>query len=195
MIGILIFLVIYVYSSTLYPGGSQANLNSEGFDWINNYWCNLMNEKGMNEQQNPARPFAILAMIILCSSLMIFFIRFANIIPKSKIWKGIIKIGGILSMISATLMFTKLHDLMTIISSLFGFLVVIGIIREIYKSEIQGYKLSGLLCILLLGLNNYIYYTQHFIEVLPLLQKITFAIVLLWIVGLNGKLITEHRNK
>ena len=185
VIGIVIFVGLYIFSSTLYPGGSQANLNSEGFDWINNYWCNLMNEKGMNGQPNPAKPYSIIAMIILCLSLMFFFIQFAQIYSKSKIWKRIIKTSGIISMSFAILIFTKYHDLMTTLSSIFGVFVVIGIIREIYKSKLSIYKITGVICILILGLNNYIYYTQQFIQVLPLLQKITFAIVLLWIIGLN----------
>ena len=188
IIGIVIFVGLYIFSSTLYPGGSQANLNSEGFDWINNYWCNLMNEKGMNGQPNPAKPYSIIAMIILCLSLMFFFIQFAQIYSKSKIWKRIIKTSGIISMSFAILIFTKYHDLMTTLSSIFGLFVVIGIIRETYKSKLSIYKITGVICILILGLNNYIYYTQQFIEILPLLQKITFAIVLLWIIGLNFKI-------
>ena len=94
-------------------------------------------------------------------------------------------VNGILSMTFAILIFTEYHDLITIISSIFGFFVVIGIIRAVYKSELAIYKISGVVCILLLGMNNYIYYTNQFIEVLPLLQKITFAIILIWIIGLN----------
>lgn len=185
IIGIVTFVLLYIFSSTLYPGGSQANLNSEGFDWVNNYWCNLMNEKGMNGKANPAMPYSILAMIILCLSLMFFFIQFAQIYSNNKIWNLIIKTSGIISMSFAILIFTKYHDLMTTLSSIFGVFVVIGIIREIYKSKLSIYKITGVICILILGINNYIYYTQQFIQVLPLLQKITFAIVLLWIIGLN----------
>ena len=185
IIGIVTFISLYIFSSTLYPGGSQADLNSEGFDWVNNYWCNLMNEKGMNGQPNPAMPYSILATVILCLCLMFFFNQFAQAYSKSKIWKRIIKTSGIISMSFAILIFTKYHDLMTILSSLFGLFVVIGIIIELYKSELTLYKISGVVCILILGLNNYIYYSQQFIETLPLLQKITFSIVLLWIIGLN----------
>jgi hypothetical protein len=194
-IGILLFIVFYIYSSTLYPGGSQLNSNSEGFDWINNYWCNLMSEKGMNEQINPARPCAISAMIILCLSLMFFFIQFANTFPKSRFWKRLIIVNGVLSMIFAILIFTKYHDLMTIISSIFGLFVVIGIIKEVYKSELMIYKISGVICILLLGINNYIYYTQQFIEGLPLIQKVTFAFILIWIIGLNYELMKKKKEK
>ncbi len=191
IVGIIAFVGLYIFSSTLYPGGSQADLNSEEFDWVNNYWCNLMNEKGMNGQPNPAKPFSILAMVVLCISLMIFFIQFAKTYPKSRQWKQIIMVNGILSMTFAILIFTEYHDLMTIISSIFGLFVVIGIIREVYKSELTIYKIGGVACILLLGMNNYIYYTKHFIEALPLLQKITFAIVLIWIIGLNYELIKK----
>jgi len=91
-------------------------------------------------------------------------------------------------MIFAALMFTKFHDLMTIVSSFFGLFVVIGIVREIYRSELIFYKIAGIICLLLLGLNNYIYYTSQFIEWLPLIQKITFLFVLVWILGLNYEL-------
>jgi hypothetical protein len=187
-IGIFIFVVLYIYSSTRYPGGSQADLSTDGFDWINNYWCNLMNPNAMNEQINPARPFAISAMIILCFALMIFFIRFAEVFSRRLIWKRIIQINGVLSMFFAALIFTQFHDLMTILSSVFGAAVVIGIIRELYLSKLILYKVSGFFCLLLLGMNNYIYYTEQLLYTLPLLQKITFATVLFWIFLLNVKM-------
>ena len=100
------FVGLYVFAASLYPGGSQANMNSVGFDWFNNYWCNLMNEKAMNGLENPARPIAITAMIILCASLLLFFIQFAKHYVKNRTWKMIIQILGTLSMISAALIFT-----------------------------------------------------------------------------------------
>ena len=144
-----------------------------------------MNEKATNGALNPARPIAIFAQVLLCLSLMIFFIQFGEVYEENKWWERGIKIGGILSMFFAILIFTPYHDLMTLISSFFGVFVVIGIIRAIYKSDLRGYKITGIGCILLLGLNNYIYYTTHFLEWLPLIQKITFFLVLIWILGLN----------
>lgn len=194
-IGIIIFAVMYVYASTLYPGGSQANLEFVGFDWINNYWCNLLSKNGMNGIPNPARPIAISAMIILCFSLSIFFFQFSHIIIKSKIWRIMIKVFGILSMLFAALIFTKYHDLMTIISSFFGLFVLIGIIKGIYQSHLSFYKLTGLLGILLLGVNNLIYYSKIHIELLPIIQKITFVIVLFWVIGLNLEMAKKKSNR
>ncbi|WP_240315504.1 hypothetical protein [Aquimarina longa] len=148
-----------------------------------------MSETGINKISNPARPFSILAMIILCISLAIFFIQFATKFSTGLFWKNTIRISGTLSMIFAILIFTKYHDLMTILSSFFAVFVVAGIIRQIYKSKMTLFKISGIVCIVFLVLNNYIYYSEHFIKVLPLLQKITFAFILIWILGLNHKLI------
>ncbi len=186
--GIITFLILYYYSSNLYPGGSQENLDSIGFDWINNYWCNLMSKNGMNGAINAARPFAIVAMIVLCSSVSIFFYQFAEIISQKILWKKSIKISGILSMIFATLMFTAYHDAVTILSSLFGLIAVMGIIKGIYGSNLFYFKLTGGICLILLAINNIIYYSTKFIEWLPLIQKITLLIVLIWILGLNGEI-------
>ncbi|MEL6811559.1 MAG: hypothetical protein AAFP76_09515 [Bacteroidota bacterium] len=191
-IGILVFMGLYFYASTLYPGGSQNNVNSVGFDWVHNYWCNLMNLQGINGQPNPARPIAITGMVILCTSLALFFIQFANKVATVRSWKVIIKLFGIISMVLAVLIFTRYHDLMTTLSSVFGIFVVIGVIWEIYKSNMPYFKISGLLCILLLIVNNYVYYTQHGIEYLPLLQKLTFVFVLAWIVGINYKMTRKN---
>lgn len=137
---------------------------------------------------NPARPFAISAMIILCASLTAFFFQFTTVLEKDKTWQGIIRLFGTLSMISAALIFTKFHDTLTTISSVFGAIVVLRIIKTVYNSHLRPFKISGIACIVLLMVNNFIYYSEYYIEHLPLIQKITFALVLAWIVGLNVEL-------
>ncbi len=187
-IGILSFVILYVYGTSLYPGGSQLDINSEGFDWLNNYWCNLMNEKGINGQNNPARIFSIVAMILVCNSLAIFFYQFSKFFAQRKIWKLSISFGGVLSMLFASLIFTEYHDLFTIISSIIGFFALFGITIEMYYGNFSFYKKLGVICIFLLFLNNMIYYSHVWIEILPFLQKITFLIVILWVSGLNYEL-------
>lgn len=187
-IGILLFLSLYYYASTLYPGGSQANLTSVGFDWMHNYWCNLLNEQAMNGQLNPARPIAITALFLLCLSLAAFFMQFANKLSTNRLWKMAIQRSGAIALFFTLLIFTQFHDLMTTLASLFGSVTVIGIIWSIHKSKMSLFKWSGVLCILLMGLNNYIYYSEHWLAYLPFIQKITFVIVLAWVAGLNLKL-------
>ncbi len=191
---IFIFAVLYFYSSTLYPGGSQADLTTPGFDWVHNYWSDLMNETGRNEQLNPAEPFAIAAMVIMCIGLMIFFIQFAAKFSKHRVWRSVIQISGTLAMICAILTFTEYHAPMIALSSFFGLFLLAGIIREVYNSEMILMKIGGVVCVLLLVINNYIYFSRNFVEILPLLQKITFAIVLLWFIGLNAELVKRNKS-
>ena len=94
-------------------------------------------------------------------------------------------------MISAILIFTRYHDIMTTFLSVFGALAIIGIIQAIYKSNLTYFKLSGLVCIILIGINNLIYYSGNSIKYLPLVQKITIIVVLAWTVGLNLNMIKK----
>lgn len=186
--GILLFWGLYFYAATLYPGGSQAEVNSIGYDWVHNYWCNLLSINATNGQPNPARPVAISATIILCLSLLFFFVQFANKVVQPKTWQKAILFGGSFSMLFAVFIFTEYHDLMTTLSSVFGIFAVLGVIRALYKSDLKFYKITGVFCIVLLGLNNFIYYTEIGIFYLPLLQKITLGIVLTWVGGLSLKM-------
>ena len=187
-IGILVFIGIYIYASKLYPGGSIADINSIGFDWSNNHWCNLMRESGLNGIQNQARPVAIAGISILCISMIIFFIQFANYFEKGRIWNLAIKISGSLAMISATFIFTEYHDLMTTILSICGTIVIIGMIRALHNNHLTFFKVMGFFCILIIGLNNFFYYNEDLIQYSPLVQKGAFFLILSWTVGLNLKM-------
>jgi hypothetical protein len=187
-LGILTFIGIYVYASTLYPGGSQADINSVGYDWRNNYWCNLTSEDAMNGLENPARPVALLGMVILCSSMTLFFFHFANYFEKNRIWKMTIKIANALAMGAAVFIFTKYHDIMTAISSICGVVGIIGIIRALHKNNLTFFKVSGMICVALLGILSLFYYNENLINYLPIVQKVGFIWILSWIVGLNLKM-------
>jgi hypothetical protein len=191
--GICLFTALYIYSATLYPGGSQADLHSTGFDWVNNYWCNLMNEKAMNGQINPARPMAIVAMVVLCSSLASFFVQFASKVELTRFWRRWIAISGVCSMFTTVWLFTEWHDIATIIASVFGLATLIGVMYGLVKNRMRGYLLTCGLIAILLGVNNYIYYTEQGLGALPLLQKISFAVVLLWVVAVNRSICTKKQ--
>lgn len=189
--GILIFISLFIYSASLYPGGSQADLNSVGFDWSNNFWCNLMRENGLNGQENLAKPVAILGIIVLASSMILFFFQFANHFVKNKFWKVIIKFSGAMAMLSAIFIFTTYHDVMTTLVSVFGAMVLIGLIRTLHKKQMTFFKVSGIICMILVAINNLMYYNEDLIKYLPIIQKCNFILILAWTVGLNFKIKNE----
>ncbi|RIV33082.1 hypothetical protein D2V08_11795 [Flagellimonas lutimaris] len=184
-IGILVFIGIYIYASKLYPGGSLADINSAGFDWLNNHWCNLMRENGLNGVQNQARPVAIAGITILCGSMIIFFFQFADHFEKSRNWKIIIRISGTVGMLSASFIFTKYHDIMTTILSVFGTLVIIGMLRALHKNQLTVLMVMGVFCMIIVGLNNFFYYNENLTQYSPIVQKTAFLLILSWTVCLN----------
>ena len=184
-IGILVFIGIYIYASKIYPGGSLADINSAGFDWLNNHWCNLMRENGLNGVQNQARPVAIAGITILCGSMIIFFFQFADYFEKSRNWKIIIRISGTVGMLSASFIFTKYHDIMTTILSVFGTLVIIGMLRALHKNQLTVLMVMGVFCMIIVGLNNFFYYNENLTQYSPIVQKTAFLLILSWTVCLN----------
>lgn len=193
--GIIVFLLLFYYSTTVYPGGSQANMSSPGFNWIHNYWCNLTDKIAMNGSNNPARPFAITAMILLCGSLLIFFNLFAVNYAGSGLRKKVIQTSGLLSMIFTSMIFTSWHNQMILLACGAGSIITIAIIITGWKGNPLIYKITAGLCTVLLILNALIYYTGQYLIILPLLQKITFLLILLWITGLNFRMIQINNLK
>lgn len=193
-LGILVFIGLYIYAASLYPGGSQANPDAIGWNWYNNLWCNLMSENAINGLKNPASVIARFAMAVLSSSIAVFYFLCAKFLVKNRIWTIIIKITGVLLMISAIFIFTKYHDIMTTIISICGLIGIAGILRALYLNKMTFFVVFGLLCLLVIGMNNLFYYIERLNEYLPLVQNFDFALIFLWTVGLNFKIFYKQES-
>ena len=181
LLGIFIFICLYVIAATFYPGGSQVDKNSPGFSWINNYWCNLLNQKAINGKINPARPVALFAMLVLCFALSYFYFLFPKYTPLSKIYKRIIQFSGIISMFVSLFIFSDFHDIILNIACLIGLIAITGIFAGLWKLKWQKLFWMGLISVPLIALNNYLYYSKGMLVYLPIVQKISFLYFLLWI--------------
>jgi len=188
-IGILLFYMLYFISSFYYSGGSNADINATGFDWVSNYTCDLFHTHGINGLPNPARPIGLVGVVIICTSLSVFFYQFSQVIPMSSLWAKIIQIAGGLCMICAVLLFTDLHHTMVLLASILGLLAIIGAVRGLLKNKYKKQVFLGAVCMFLLILNNYFYSTDTITNILPLIQKITIVLILSWVMSLNFELI------
>jgi hypothetical protein len=184
LIGITLSILLLTLSAAYYPGGSQHDKNSVGYDFQHNYLCNLFNEKAVNGVENPARFWAIGGMLCLCVSMSLFFVRFSEKIPNATSAK-IIKYCGVGSMFFALMVATPYHDLMTTLSSVTALFAVFYMTVAIFKSKRPLLKWLSGLCLAVLYANNYIYYTQHWLEFLPILQKISFLIAFAMILSFD----------
>lgn len=184
----LLFLICYAIAVYLYPGGSQADAHSIGFSWMHNYWCNLTNPVAVNGQANPGAVYALSGLTFSCLSVMAIFILFFKSSPISKTLQLFYSISGILALVCAGLIATDWHDSMTVLASLFGLISLLGAVLLINRSNWGELKWLGILCLVLVIANNYVYYTNHFLYYLPLLQKLMFIAVLFWFIMLNIRL-------
>jgi len=188
LIGNFLFIILYVIAAVFYPGGSNTDKTSTGYNLTENYWCNLLNEKAINGELNTAKPVAVIAMIILCISLSSFWILFPVLTQLKKSTGLLIQVAGIISMLTAFLLLTNVdHDIAVNTSSSFGFIAMAATIMALRQLKWNKLFLFGLFNILLMLLNNYLYHGGH-MTYLPIVQKFSFLSFLIWFSLIDLKL-------
>lgn len=181
LLGIPCFILLYIIATLYYPGGSYADNKAAGFSWLHNYWCNLLNDKAINGQINPAQPIAVTAMGLLCISLAAFWYCFPFSTTAKKAHQLLVRYSGTLAMVTATMLGVLEHDWVTNIASLLGVIAVIGTLVILKKERWNFLFGYGIVNVFLVGINNLFYYNPHLIHYLPIIQKITFASFLVWL--------------
>jgi hypothetical protein len=184
LLGIVIAILLLVIAAIHYPGGSQKDLNSVGYDWKNNYLSNLFSAKAVNGQENASRPWASVGMLFLCISFALFFIDSSNKIASKGAAK-IIKYCGAGSMIFGFLAVTPLHDLMIPIVSTLSLIGCFYITVFVLKSKLHFLKFLSIVCLLVFYVCVYMYFTRSYLNFLPIMQKLSFLIDIIWILSLT----------
>ena len=179
--GIFIFILLFTAAASLYPGGSYADKAAKGYSWLNNYWCDLLSEDAKNGLPNTARPVAIAGWFVLCISLSIFWYILPERFLITTTHKKIIRYSGVM-------LFTSFHDEVIYLGGVFGFISLTGIFVALYKSKLYHFFYSGIASAFLIIINYWIVLTGKYIALLPLIQKITFAVILCWIFFISKRL-------
>lgn len=182
---IVVFIITFIVASIYYPGGSYFDRKAEGFSWLHNYWCNLMGKSALNGIKNPARPIAIAGAAILCAGVGYFYFLFPRYFKVNTTWKRLTEIFGIASMVFAVFLYSNYHDLTLTIAGVFGFGAMMGTLIALRRNNSPVMLTIGSICVALIAINNIIYYTDFLITLLPVIQKVTLLLVLLWLIGLN----------
>ncbi|MDP4264943.1 MAG: hypothetical protein Q8941_20615 [Bacteroidota bacterium] len=184
LLGIIISLVLLLIATRYYPGGSQYDKNSIGYDWKNNYLSNLFAQKAVNGSDNASRLWAIPGMLFLSASIALFFIEFSKrISPKSA--ANVIRYFGAGAMLFAFLAVTPYHDTVVTIASTLALVSMFYITVFVFKSGLHLFKIFCVVCLLAFYGCMYIYYTGKYVEFLPVMQKISLAINVAWILSLQ----------
>lgn len=174
------FVVFYAIAAYHYPGGSDEHPSSIQFSFFENYWCDLLSTYSKNGSINNGKPYAIVAQFFLNITLLSTWIFTAGNHHSTKHWNMKLILTGSFSTLFANFTATSYHDLYIALSVLFGLLAIYQI-RSIHKKNNRNILfLSGTVGMAMILLNCLLYYFDIAKYLLPLLQKITFAYMLVW---------------
>ena len=188
LLGMGLFLVLYVIAAINYPGGSRIDTNQIGFSFYNNYLCDLLDDFAINGELNIARFFARAALGLLCASLMLLWYHLPKLFSVTSINRTIMRLSGLVSLFITLFLASGTHDLILRIAGVFGIIAVFTASIELYKSQLYKLMFFGILCLCIFFANYYIYETGIYIELLPLIQKITFIAFIIWFATLGSSL-------
>ena len=184
LIAILVSVVLFALSGSYYPGGTSDSPDSVGYDWSRNFISTLFAPIALNGAANPARRFAIPAMLVFCASLGVLFRNISRKV-KSRFHRKTIEIGGIGTAIYAFLVVTPMHDLLVSIALLFFLVAVLATLHLLYVEGYMRLFYSGITCLTLLLSSAVMYYGHVLFGVLPVAQKLTFVVSVGWLLALH----------
>lgn len=173
---VLIFIIISVFflvvATSLYPGGSILDENSEGFDWTTNFISNLFLSKALNGSENPSRIWAIIGMVFNSIGYGLFFLHTARKIPQKHTTLVLISVG-VVNMVLTFLIATPLHDIMVPVSSTLTMLGLFYITVFIVQSKIHWLTVFCVVSLLIFYSTLYLYGAGNW-RLLAVMQKVTF---------------------
>jgi hypothetical protein len=179
-LGILVAVACFWVATLLHPGG---------YDWSHDYLSTLL-----RAAPSPARTAAIAGMLVFCTSIALVFERLARAAESAQTSR-VIRIGGIGSMVYASLTFTPMHDLMVTVSLAFFVIAVLALLRSLYVSRGIGFLVAGCVCLMVLVASAAIYYTGHYGIVLAWAQRASFALFAVWLVSLDFRRFSHASRK
>ena len=182
--GICLALILLLIATFQYPGGSLHDVRAAGFRWQHNYLCNLTDAKAVNGQPNAAQPWASGAVLLLCISIALFFIRFSTKMPTAGV-ANVVRYAGLGSMAAALFIITPYHNIAVNISGTLLLLSLFYIAVYVFKSKLYYLKIHSVVSLLVFYATNFVYYAQISLALLPILQKLTLFLVISWLLWLD----------
>jgi hypothetical protein len=187
IISFIVFLALYGLAASLYPGGSKEDKTRPGFDWVRNYWCDLLDDFAHNGAPNPAKKVAITAMLVLATGLGILWYDLPDYLQSNRTNKRLLRFLGIGSMTVAVFLFTPWHNAVVNVAGMLMAGAFIVTFYELRRTGRTGLIAGGAFCLLLWCGTYFIYQTYIFLPALAVAQKIALAACLVWcwVISLN----------
>lgn len=182
IIGLVLYVVMFAYTTTLYPGGSVNHPNMLGHSFFHNFLCDMNGKIAINGMANPANAMSMLSHIVLSFTMITFFYALPEIFDRKNTNTQLVRWFGVLTMSVFILMFTTYHDLIVILTAILGTVALIPFFIELLHYSNKPLKLWAYLCYIMSVIVFIIFVTKFGFYYLPFLQKITFVIDAVWVV-------------
>lgn len=167
----------------MYPGGTRFDPLTRGYSHLSNYWCDLLDRVSYGGDINHARPFAILATIVLPMSLVPLWLQVSVLFRNASASMWIVRVAGPAAMVCAALIFTPMHNFVINLASVLGLTVFLVTTLSLDRSRYRALVVVAVVALSLAILNWGMWQTGTFLEAMPMVQKMAYALFFLWIIG------------
>lgn len=176
-----LFVMAYVAAASRYPGGSRLDPHQVGYGHLSNFWCDLLDAVAYNGQPNPGRPIALAATWLLPISLMPLWFALRHLWPRVDRARWIVPLFGTLAMLATVGVTTRYHDQAINMGALTAGVALSALLWRLYRARFQALLLSGALAVSAGACDYAAYLGGAPAPMLPGLQKIAGAALLLWL--------------
>jgi len=180
--GVLGFVVLYVVAAALYPGGTRDEPGRVGFSLVHNYWCDLLDQTTYAGVPNPARPIALAAMVVLCAGLAALWWGLPALFLHAPRRAMVVRAAAIGSFVAIPCVATRWHDAAVNVAGalgMLGFVCSYTALPQLQKAKLRVVTTATLLA----ALANYVMWQSgRGLSVMPVVQKVEFALFLCWMV-------------
>ena len=179
-IGMGLFVLFYVIASILYPGGSYGNPDQVGFSFLDNYFCDLLDNNAIKGGENIARIPSRIAFGFLCFTLIFIWYHIPKLFKTKNFNHHLIRVCGIMAMLVVMFLASGIHDTIVYTAGILGSVAFLATFVELFKEGHYKHFIFGICCLVLILINYVVYETGINRNMLPVIQKITFIICISW---------------
>ncbi len=186
--GVAAFVSLYATAAFLYPGGTRSDPGRRGFSFVENYWCDLLDATAGGGQPNPSRPVALAAMVCLAVGLSVFWWSAPMLFPEARRRSSLARTAGIGSGLITPWVGTRAHDLVVHSAVLLGVVGFVSTATALRGRGGRGLEVLGWAALAAAITNYAVWQTRIGIAAMPLIQKVAFALFLVWIASVANLL-------
>jgi hypothetical protein len=184
-IGVIAFALLFYYATLLYPGGSYFDRSLTSFSWLQNYWCDLLDNPTITHKDNPAKVIASAAMLVIAISVSLFWIISIQLHANLKQHR-LIQLSGSLGIFSMLLLLIDgYHNIGLSFAGVFSLLAFSLTLINAYQQRFMRLFFLACVAIFLSVLSYSLFFSRYYTFALPVIQKLNFLAIGVWMIATN----------